>query len=390
MEAKDIRPASCKDKDFAADPNIKAADGTSLRAECCRSLPDCGEGYTPKGGLTECVGKTFGNSTSNSHPSKDHCCQADNSDQIKCMRTYVTSSGRYQACCASNEGRFSTYTDEQKRAIGLGDNPHPACKCVRNYVEDTYECKDDPTWGPSIMALIRGANQASWMGSCRTANCDGFICKAGTHPKPNPASIRCGVPGGPLSLFGGMFPGQACDPEGDQGTCCDSGNYPARCTSMQCPGGYTLKSGAYGIKCKTATCTVDDDRDTCCDQAKCPGAITFDYGDKQEECAAVGDPVWAAASECYDEDNCQAMTDCYARVACKHSKMKDSCSDRLSVCVIKPGGTVYSSWSHSSSSSHCSNGDCTHQQTSASGGITSSQCDPNNNPDSHSAATCPS
>jgi hypothetical protein len=226
------------------------------------------------------------------------------------------------------------------------------------------------------------------MSGCREPTCEAFICKSGTHLKDNAESIKCGVPGF-MGFASGVLPGKNCDPEGDQGTCCDEGRGPESCFDMQCPEGWILKTNAASLRCKADVCTASDDKETCCVKQKCPGAISFDYGSKQKECAKVGSPVVAAASKCYDEDNCDAMTDCYAREACKHDDMTDECKDKLRVCSIKPGGTIYSSYTHSKTSTHCSHGDCTKTQESHSSGIRENHCDPDVNSDVTADATCP-
>lgn len=273
---------------------------------------------------------------------------------------------------------------EDPEKFDIGANPHPKCECVNDYSEANKKCQNDPTWGPSIQALLRGVNQAKWMSACREPVCEAFICKTGSHLKDNPGSIKCGVPVA-LGFLSGALPGKACDPEADQSTCCLDGPAPAKCTTMQCPFGYELRSHAVSHTCKIEVCDPDGDRDECCVKSKCAGGITFDYQDMQEECAAVPEPLYAGAYECYEEEGCEAITKCYRKKACDHSKMSDKCRDKLRVCA--PGKVVYSHWSRSSSSSHCSNGDCKQTSSHESGGITEA-CNTDQNPGAKGVETC--
>jgi len=294
-----------------------------------------------------------------------------------CTTTYVKASGQYQSCTSKNDAKYKSYTEAEKKEVRLGNNPHPNCQCVKDYSDKVRHCKSDPTWAASINAFLRGVNQATWMRSCRKATCEAFACAAGTHLKANAASIRCTGQGG-----------DSCDTSADQSTCCDSGPGKAPCNTWTCPSGYNPKINAASLTCAGTSCSADADRDTCCDKANCPGAITFDYRDKQGQCAAVGSVVTAGASKCYNEQGCAAMTACYAKEACKHKDMSKECASKLRICAIKPGGTIYSHHYSGSTSSHCSNGNCATSSHSTQGGISSDQCDTNVNSDAHSVSVC--
>mmetsp|Transcript_62324 Transcript_62324/g.200959 ORF Transcript_62324/g.200959 Transcript_62324/m.200959 type:complete len:539 (-) Transcript_62324:45-1661(-) len=383
MEKKTDRPSDCEHKDFEEDPDLEDDDGEALRPQCCQELAKCGKGWAPKGGHDECVGKDFTDSDEKAGVPKDDCCEEEAPD---CLEIYVTSSGKYQACNAKADARYATYTKEEQHAFDIGANPHPRCECVKDYSDSVKPCKDDPTWSASINALTRGVNQAKWMSACREPTCEAFFCKAGSHLKDNPEDIKCGVPGF-LGPFGGLSPGKACDPEGDQATCCDDGPAPANCLTLVCPGGYQLKTYAAGYHCKGPACDPVEDRDTCCSKAVCDGAAVFDYGSKKDECAAVGEPVWDSATACWKETDCAEYIKCLRIEACKHSKMTDTCSDHLKICHVKRGGTIYSHNTHSKSSSHCSNGDCTHTSESHTSGITH-PCDTDANKDAEHVEEC--
>mmetsp|Transcript_35162 Transcript_35162/g.88608 ORF Transcript_35162/g.88608 Transcript_35162/m.88608 type:complete len:97 (-) Transcript_35162:144-434(-) len=75
----------------------------------------------------------------------------------------------------------------------------------------------------------------------------------------------------------------------------------------------------------------------------------MDYGAKQGTCDKGGSIVVAATTACWDEPDCDSMTKCFSREACKHHDMTDECHDELKVCRIKPGGTIYQ---HTTSGSH--------------------------------------
>ena len=80
----------------------------------------------------------------------------------------------------------------------------------------------------------------------------------------------------------------------------------AKCDTLTCPSGYAAKSDAATIDCAAATCTEDDDRDTCCDVAAAPApaptpAVAFQPSDR----ATLKDAV----DKCIDLDD--TLQDCY-------------------------------------------------------------------------------
>jgi hypothetical protein len=105
---------------------------------------------------------------STSTESPDDVTTTDGEDEeLSCTTQYVQASGAYQRCNFDANTEFEEYTEAQKQDYEIGNNPHPACRCVREYGDATRSCADDPIMGTSIKALLAGIKRAKWMETCR-------------------------------------------------------------------------------------------------------------------------------------------------------------------------------------------------------------------------------
>lgn len=120
---------------------------------------------------TYCSNVSSNNSTNTSANTTNDTSSISNATLPDCTRLYTIKSLEYQNC--------TSRTGIEMGGAGIGNNPHPNCQCVQDFVNGTRSCSNDPLLGPSINALVWGANRAPWMASCRQASCAAFPCPFG-------------------------------------------------------------------------------------------------------------------------------------------------------------------------------------------------------------------